>query len=100
MAFKLISSNGVDRPVFVCDVCGLWITDLWNDKASGSRGADMVLTNVVIHHAACPTVEPTHMALIDFVKMLSVRNMIGDVSSDGVTTKLTVSLPTDAEFGS
>lgn len=97
MAFKLYSDSLGDRPLLVCDVCGLNIVDLWNDKATGSP-VPSGITDVIIHHAACVASGTVTIPLIDFVRLFTVANRPGDMGSDGIVDKVSVEYPMGKGF--
>ena len=98
MGLKLGKDVSLDFPVLLCDVCGKRIVDYWNDLASGTSGTMDAPGDLVLHHQACATQQPLHMTLVDFFGLFLSRNRVGDVASDGLTSKAIVSVETNKGF--
>lgn len=99
MAFKLYSDANTDQPVVACDVCGEKILDLWSGRATGSPSHDGQTTDVSVHHPACvPPPGAVTIPLIEFLKLFTIMNRLGDFGSLGGTDRLTVEYPTGRGF--
>jgi hypothetical protein len=98
MGFKLYSDSLVDQPLLACDVCGLRISDIWNDKATGSPGQDGQVTDIIIHHAACVAAGTIHMQLVDFIRLFVISARPGDLSSNGQVDQCRVEYPMGGRF--
>ena len=97
MSIKLDADSN-DFPVLICDVCGLRLCDPFGDLASTTRTAGTP-SEIVLHHAACVTDKADHMPVMEFFKLLMIRNRFGDVGSDGVNDRLISEFPTGGGFG-
>ena len=94
MAFKMLDNGD---PVLVCDVCGNRLYDPFGDLASGTVvGGD--LGDIVIHHATCATDKEMHLPLNKFFALFTIKNGYGDASSDGVTERAILGIPTGESF--
>lgn len=99
MAFKLYSDAQVDQPLICCDVCGEKIVDVWSDKATSTPSGNGQVTDVTVHHAACvPPAGAVTIPLIDFLRLLTIQNRIGNLGSNGVVDRLSVEYPTGKGF--
>ena len=98
MSFKLRSDASTDFPTLVCDVCDQGIFDLWNDKATGTPTNGQTV-DITVHHATCtPPAGTVTMPLIEFLRLFTIMNRIGDVGSDNTNEKAYVEYPTGKGF--
>ena len=97
MSIKLDVDMG-DFPVLLCDVCGLRLCDPFGDLASTTKTPGTP-SEIVLHHAACSTDKTDHMPIMEFFKLLMVRNRFGDLGSDGAMYRLTSEFPMSGGFG-
>ena len=98
MGFRLQSDSASQRPLIVCDVCSQPILDIWNDKATGTPTIGQTV-DITVHHATCtPPDGSVTIPLIDFLRLLSVQNRLGDLGSDGTMDKVGVEYPTGKGF--
>jgi hypothetical protein len=98
MAFKLFTDETGDYPHLLCDVCGQRINDFWNGKATCTPGGIGQISDVVVHHPTCAAAGTVSISLADFLKLFSIKNMIGDISSDGVNDKVRMEYPMGKGF--
>lgn len=98
MGFKLYSDSIDDRPLLACDVCGLKIVDIWNDKATGTPSNNGQTSDVTIHHAACAATGAVTIPLIEFIRLFVVAARPGDLGSDGVVNTVHVQYPMGKGF--
>jgi len=98
VGLKLISENGRDVPVILCDICGSRMNDMFDDKVSGTRGTLESPGNLVFHHKNCATAEPLSTTLEYFFAMLLGRNRIGSIGQNEAMDTVSVKMPTAEDF--
>ena len=98
MAFKLRKDSNADTPLICCDVCGDPIFDIWSARATSTPTTGQTVA-VTVHHPACvPPPGAVTISLIDFLRLFSTQNRLGDLGSDGTTETVCVQYPTGKGF--